>query len=121
MTGQREPDRRLGPPIAATLRWGTIAAVVAIGIGFVLAIVTAAPSPGPRPLVEQLADGPPDALIVAGLLGMTLIPAAVLATAAVGFIRLGERRQVMVTVGVLALLVVSLVAAALVGGGAGAA
>ena len=121
MTPRREPDHRLGSTIAATLRWGTIAAVVAIGICFVMAIVTAAPSAGPRPLVDQLADGPPDALIAAGLLGMTLIPAAVLATAAFGFMRLGERRPLIVTLGVLVLLIVSLVAAALVGGGAGSA
>ncbi len=102
----------LGRTIAVVLRVGTVLAVAGIGAGFLLALFLDSPSPGSAPLIDMLGSGGPDALIGAGLLTLTLTPAAALVAAAVAFERNGERRRAILTVVVLALLLVSLAAAA---------
>lgn len=107
------PDPRLGTRIARVLRIGTLAAVVTVAVGYVLALVGGGAGPGPRPLGELLGAGTADAIIAVGLLGLTLLPFAVLAVAASTFVAQGERRYVGATLVTLALLVGSVAAAAL--------
>ncbi|HEY8171097.1 MAG TPA: DUF1634 domain-containing protein [Candidatus Limnocylindria bacterium] len=105
----------LGRAIALVLRGGTILAVAGIGAGFLLAIFNDA-EVGPAPLVTMLRAGGADALIGAGLLAMTLTPAAALVAAAVVLARTGERRRAIIACLVLLLLLVGLAAAALLQG-----
>lgn len=100
----------LGAGIAAVLRVGTLVAMAVIAIGYVIGRV-AGMEGGHRPLTEQLASGGPVAIIAAGLLGLTLLPAAVLGVAAAGFARNGEWGRMWTALAVLALLLASLVAA----------
>lgn len=104
--------------VAALLRIGTLAAVVAIGVGLAWALMTATPAATDMTVMELIANGGPDALIAIGLLGLTAIPIAAVGAAAVVFARLGERRSLIVAAGVLVLLVVSLVASAVIGASA---
>ena len=107
----------LGRRIAAVLRWGTVLAVIAIAIGLVITLADTSPPPGPRPVIDLIATGGADALVAIGLLGLTLLPIAVLAVAGWGFARMGERTDASVAAIVLASLAVSLVLAAVVGAG----
>ena len=110
MTG-REPDL-LGRGIAAVLRVGTIIAVLAVGVGYLL-LLAAGDDPGPVPLVRLVDGGGAPALLGLGLLGLTLIPVAALGVAAVGFQRRGERRLVITSLAVGVFLVASLAVALL--------
>lgn len=111
-----DPERtELGEGIAAILRVGTILAVLVIGIGFLVASMTGLPSRGARPLTDYVTWMGPDAPIALGLLGLTLIPPVVLAYAARGFARSGERERFVTTLAVVALLVASLAVAVLIG------
>ena len=101
--------------VASVLRWGTIVAVVAAGLGLAWALAAGASAQTDRSVLELIGDGGPDALIAIGLLALTLVPIAALAAAAVVFARAGERRSLLVTLGVLLLLLVSLLAAAFLG------
>jgi hypothetical protein len=105
---------RLGGRIASLLRNGTLVAVAVIGTGFVIALVGGESGTGPRPVFELIGAGGPDGLVAAGLLGLTLLPLGVLGLAALTFRGLGERRYLLASLTTLALLVGSLVAAALV-------
>jgi uncharacterized membrane protein len=100
----------LGSGIAAVLRIGTLLAIGAIGIGFVMLLVSGA-DPGSPSLLDLLGGGGAPALVGFGLLGLTLLPLVVLAVAAVGFRRLGERRLVLTSLVVLILLLASLATA----------
>lgn len=115
----RSPDartrRELGDGIAAILRIGTVLAVLVIGVAFIVASMTGLPSRGGRPLTEYITRAGPDAPIAGGLLGLTLLPLIVLAYAARSFARSGERDRFITTIAVLALLVGSLVVAAVIG------
>lgn len=108
------PLASLGRRIAAVLRGGTLLAVAAVGVGFVLGLIDGGPGPGARPIVELIGGGGPDAFIGAGVLGLTLLPVLVALVAAVTFGAAGERRHGLTSLAVLALLVGSLVTAALV-------
>jgi hypothetical protein len=112
MTG-RAPGGRLGERIAAVLRSGTLVAVAAVTAGYLLTLVGGDDGPGTRPLLEVLGGRDADALIAAGLLGLTLLPLGVVGTAAVTFGGSGERRYVVSSLVTLALLVIGLAAAAL--------
>jgi uncharacterized membrane protein len=103
----------LGRRIATVLRGGTLVAVAAVGVGFVLSLVAPEPDPGARPLVDLIAAGGPDAFTAAGMAALTLVPVAMLAVAAVSFLRSGERGPFLTTVAVAGMLLVSLAAAAL--------
>ena len=106
MTGRDRPDL-LGAGIAAVLRVGTLVAIAAVGVGY-LAILASGEHPGSPTLVDLLRGGGAPALIGIGLLGLTMIPAGVLAVAALGFWQQGERRRVATALVVLALLLASL-------------
>jgi uncharacterized membrane protein len=103
----------LGRRIATVLRGGTIVAVAAVGVGFVLSLVAPDPDPGARPLVDLIAAGGPDAFTAVGMAALTLVPVAMLAVAAVTFLRGGERGRFLISVAVAGMLLVSLAAAAL--------
>ena len=109
-----EPAGRLGRRIATLLRTGTLVAVAAVAAGFVIALVGGDAGAGPRPVTELVGAGGADAVIAAGLLGLTLLPLGVLGLAAVTFGAEGERRYLVSSLVTLALLVAGLVAAALV-------
>ena len=105
----------LGRGIAAILRVGTGLAILVIGIGFVIASMTGLPSQGARPLTDYFVDGGRDTQIAAGLFALTLLPLVATAYAAWIFAERGERRQLVTTLIVLALLAGSLVVAAILG------
>lgn len=115
MGDPRRPEL-LGAGIAAVLRIGTLIsmAAVAAGYGWLLA---SGVEPGTRPLLDLIGEGGGGAVVGIGLLGLTLLPAGVLAVAAVGFIGHGEGRRAGVALAVLALLVAGLVTAILVTAG----
>jgi hypothetical protein len=118
MTGTaREPTPAtpLARWVAGVLRWGTVAAVAVIAAGFVWATLAGLPASGTRPVVDEIGAWSGDAVTAVGLLGLTLLPIAVLAVAAAAFWRARERRMVAITLGVAALILASLAAAAIVG------
>lgn len=112
MSGSQRPGL-LGDGIGAVLRIGTLVAMAAVAVGYLL-LLGSSDDPGAQPLLELVAGGGGGAVIGIGLLALTLIPAAVLAVAALGFHRRGERRHALVALGVLALLGAGLVAGVLV-------
>jgi uncharacterized membrane protein len=105
---------RLGRKVAAVLRVGTLAAVTAVAVGYVLALASGAPSRGARPLPELIGAADGDAMAAIGLLGLTLLPLGVLAVAARSFHVAGERRYLVACLATLCLLVASLLVAAFV-------
>lgn len=109
-----DPDR-LGGPIAHILRGGTLIAVAVIAVGYLLGLIGGGEGSGTSPVLELVWDGGADGLIGAGLLVLTLLPVAVLAAAAVGFARSGERSGMVTSLVTLALLVGSLATAILIG------
>lgn len=115
MNGPERSEPSLGEGIAAILRVGTIVTVTVISIAFVIAAMTGLPSRGPRPLLDVMLGAGPDAPIAVGLLALTLLPIISLAYAAAVFGRDGERRHLLVALGVLGMLVIGLVVAIAVG------
>lgn len=109
-------NAELGRGIAAILRTGTVLAVLVIGIGFAIASMTGLPSKGGRPLTEFLLKAGPDTPIAVALFALTVLPLVATAFAARVFAATGERRQLVITLAVLVLLVGSLVVAAVLGG-----
>lgn len=107
--------RDLGPGVAAVLRVGTLLAVAAVAAGLAAALLGAGPAPGPTPVLDLLAGGGADAIIAAGLLGLTLIPVAALGVALVALLGSGERSRAALTAVVLVLLASSLAVAVLIG------
>lgn len=112
MSGETD---RLGAPIAHVLRGGTLIAVAVIAVGYLLGLVAGNEGPGPIPLIALLGDGGPDGLIGAGLLLLTLLPLAVLATAVIGFARARERSDMVTSLLTLAALIGSLATAVVIG------
>lgn len=112
---ERAPAPPLARWVAAVLRWGTVAAVAVIGAGFAWAMLSGQPESGTRPVLDEIRSGSGDAVTAIGLLGLTLLPIVVLAVAAAAFWGARERRMVAVTLGVAALILGSLAAAAIVG------
>ncbi len=100
--------------VSLPLRIGTVAAVLVISLGLLLALGDGA-GRGDRgaPLVETIGDGGPAAIISIGLLLLTLIPLGVTAGAVAGFARAGERRYLVASVVVAVLLLASLAVPAL--------
>lgn len=111
----RRPDL-LREGIGAVLRFGTLAAIAAVGIGYLL-LLESGDAPGIQPLLELLRDGGGGAVVGIGLLLLTLLPIGVLVVASIGFWKRGERRGLVVTLVVLALLALSLVAGVLLTSG----
>lgn len=112
MSGGRRGFDWLRDGIALVLRVGTLIAIGIVVIGYAAGLVNGV-GDGQRPLVELLGGGGSPAIIGAGLLGLTLLPMGVLAAAGIGFARSGERGRLLTTMAVTALLVFSLVTAAL--------
>lgn len=98
--------------IATVLRYGTLAAVGITAIGYVAGLL-AGFGEGQRPLLELIGGGGPLSLVGIGLLTMTLLPVGVLTAASIGFARSGERARMLTSIAVLALLLASLAAAAI--------
>lgn len=98
------------------LRAGTLIAVAAIAVGFLLAMLGAAAPPGEQPVLDLIRRADPDSITAAGLLGLTLLPLGVLGVAAVSFGSSGERRYLVMSLVTLGLLAGSLLVAALVAG-----
>jgi hypothetical protein len=112
MSGRDDLSRWL----AGTLTGGTVAAVLVVGIGLAgAAAFGGSLETGGAPLGEVLLTGGPAAVVAAGLVILGLVPLAELAVAGIAFARGGERRYVVVTLGVLALVVAGVVASALIG------
>lgn len=110
------PGGRLGRRVATLLRTGTLVSVAIVAGGFIIALVGGGAGPGPRPVIEVMGDGGPDALIAVGLVGLTLLPLGVLAVAAMTFASQHERRYLLSSLATLGLLVASLATAAIVAG-----
>lgn len=113
MTSTNDRRPALGPPIALTLRVGTLLAVAGIGIGYLLEAITGEGAKGT--VVDLLGGGGAGALIGAGFLALTLTPLAALAVAAAVLTRRGERGTALAATLAFGLLLVSLIAAAVVG------
>jgi len=113
MTGSRDlPD--IGPPIARTLRIGTLLAVVCMGAGYLLEALTGQSATGS--IVDLIGNGGAGALIGLGFLALTLTPLAAAAVAAALLARRRERGRALAASLAFGLLLASLVAAALLGG-----
>jgi len=112
MSGERGAYDWLRDGIALVLRVGTYVAIGIVGIGYAVGLL-AGSGEGQRPLVDLIGAGGAPAIIGAGLLGLTLLPVAVLAAAGIGFARGGERGRLLTTLAVIGLLLVSLLAAAI--------
>lgn len=110
--------RLLTAGIAATLRHGTLVTIGLVAAGYAWVLLTGDPGPGRASLGEVLAAGGPWPLVGLGLLGLTLVPVAMLAVAAIGFHLRGERRMRLAATLVAALLLATLAAAALLTRGA---
>lgn len=101
----------LSDGIAGVLQVGTLVSVGVLAIGYLIGLVTGFED-GQRPLLELLGSGAALNLVGLGLLAMTLLPVGVLTAASIGFWRSGERGRMLTSIGTLALLLVSLAAAA---------
>lgn len=115
MTTSRGASPRLGRWIAVLLRGGTLGAMVLVACGYAVAALGGEAREGPRPVLEEVGRGGGDALVAVGIMALALLPLAVLGTAAVAFALAGERRMTLITLLVGALLLASLVAAAVIG------
>jgi len=112
-TPPREPPP-LGPPIALTLRAGTLLAVAGLAIGYVVELVTGQSARGN--VIELIAGGGAGAFIGAGFVALTLTPLVALGVASVVLLRRGERSRGLVALLAFGLLLASLAAGAIVGG-----
>ena len=104
----------MGEGIAAVLRYGTVVAIAFVGTGYLLALVGGDVRTGPVPATDLIAAGGPSALVAIGLLGLTLIPVVMLATAAAGLALRRERRMAVASVVVIVLLLGALATALVV-------
>jgi len=113
MTAPPRDAPALGPPIAFTLRAGTLLAVAGLAVGYLIDVVTGESARGN--VIELVAGGGAGAFIGAGFLALTLTPLVALAVAAAVLVRRGERGRGLVALLAFGLLLASLVAAAVVG------
>jgi len=98
---------------ARVLRFGFVISAAILALGAAWSIVDRHPlSTEVLPFVEipgALADGNPSALIDLGILAMMLTPVITVLAIALSFSRLGERKFVSLSLGVLAILTTSIV------------
>lgn len=120
MTARDAPRRapELGRWIATVLRAGTLASIGVTVIGYAAAAIAGDAPERAQPLGDALAAGGGHAVMAAGLLALTLVPATMLVVAAGSFARSSERRMLATTLAVIALLAVSVIGSQLIGGGA---
>lgn len=114
MTEQQIPREDLIYHSAAkVLRYGFLISAVTLVLGAAWSIVDRHPlSTDVLPFQDipgALADGNPSSLIDLGILLMMLTPVATVLVIAVDFFRLGERKFVTLSLGVLAILITSIV------------
>ena len=113
----------LGRWVSRVLAAGTLLAIVTVAIGVLLTLATGGHG-GPsgvdgRGLVAQILDGKPGSIVSLGLLLLALTPVAQLVAAVWAFARSGERRYVVISSVVLALLLVGIATATLLSRGGG--
>ncbi len=109
--------------VSNVLAWGTLLAIVTVAIGVVLGLAGGAPG-GPvgrnaGGLVAQIVAGKPASIVSLGLLLLALTPLAQLVAAVLAFARRGERRYVVISSVVLALLLVGIATATVLSRGVG--
>lgn len=116
MTADREAQRRvLNERIGAVLRIGTVIAMAFVAAGYGLALLVGAAPAGPMPVLELIGEDAHSTLVGIGLLGLALIPVAMLLAAGASFASFGERRMLATSSLVVVLLVGALVAAVIFG------
>lgn len=104
--------------VSTVLTVGVWSAVALIAVGLAWAVISGRPlEVAPGTLLDELTAGEPGSIVLLGLLLLVLTPVAQLVAAAAAFARNGERGYLVVTLVVLAVLLFSLVLAALTGGG----
>jgi uncharacterized membrane protein len=106
---------RLRRWISRVLVVGTVAAVAIIALGVAVGVVggegLSIPAGG-RGVLAEIAAGKPGSIVLLGIVVLTLTPVAQLTVAALAFGKAGERRYLLITLAVLALLVGSMAIAA---------
>ena len=119
---KERPDE-LGRWVSSVLAVGTLLAIVTVAIGVGLGLAGGgAGGPIGRDgggLVAQIAAGKPASIVSFGLLLLALTPLAQLVAAGVAFGRRGERRYVMISSVVLALLLLGIATATVLSSGVG--
>jgi uncharacterized membrane protein len=106
--------RRATAWIAGALRWGSFLSAALMLLGTVLVLgerqrpLQVGPPMPPDFLAEQLFDANPYAIMQVGVLFLLLTPLVRLVMAAVSFWMDGERRYSLVSLGVLAIVLVSI-------------
>lgn len=113
------PTGHLQPTLAGVLRVSGALAIILIGLGTLLDMVSPTP-PGADGFIGQLIGGGAGSIVSAGLLILVLTPLATLAASVVAFARQRERRYVIIAGAALGLLAASLAAGAAIGLGIGA-
>lgn len=95
------------------LRWGFVVSAVMLALGVAWSLVDRHPLATEvlsfQDIPSALADGNPSALIDLGILAMMLTPVVTVLVIALGFSRLGERKFVSLSLGVLAILATSII------------
>jgi uncharacterized membrane protein len=119
---KEQPDE-LARWVSSVLAWGTLLAIVTVTIGVVLGLAGGgAGGPVGRDdggLFAQIAAGKPASIVSFGLLLLALTPLAQLVAAGVAFGRRGERRYVIISSVVLALLLLGIATATVLSSGVG--
>jgi len=113
------PTGYLQPTLARVLRVCGALAVILIGLGALLEMVSPTPASADG-FIARLTGGGAGSIVPAGLLILVLTPLATLAAAVVAFARQRERRYVVIAGTALGLLAASLAAGAAIGLGIGA-
>jgi uncharacterized membrane protein len=111
-------ERSLDRTIGRILRWGIGASIALLGAGVLLMIVGHVDPLGPPPpafdasaLVHGLVTFQPEAYLWLGLIVTIATPSLRVLASLVGFGRAGDRRMVLVSVGILAVIVASVAVA----------
>ncbi len=114
MTEQHIPrEDAIYTAAARSLRIGFVLTAIVLGVGIAWSLIDRHPLSSEvlpfREIPGALADGDPSAVIDIAILLMMLTPVFTVLTIALNFSRLGERKFVSLSLGVLAILVTSIV------------
>lgn len=100
-------------------RWAVLISFSIIAVGFVIAIIRGSDvdsSVGsPARIISQLADLEASGFLGLGIILMVLTPIVMIADAAIGFFRVGDRRYGFITSAVAAILLLSIVISYVIG------
>jgi uncharacterized membrane protein len=108
-------ELRLRRWISRVLLSGTVVAVAIIALGVAIGVVGGEGleiATGSGGVLSEIAAGKPGSIVLLGIVVLTLTPVAQLTVAALAFGTAGERRYLLITLAVLALLLASLAIAA---------